>query len=105
MEPNRGGGALMAGPFGLGDPEVFAGLPLPGSPVTASGEDPDEVRARMLGQGGAEPWKGSPWALPYNPNEGAVADADGVIADSKRTPAAPATPPAAPSAPAGGGGF
>lgn len=31
----------------LGDPSAFEGLPLPASPVTASGEDPDEVRELM----------------------------------------------------------
>jgi hypothetical protein len=32
----------------LDDPELFNGLPLPASPVTSGGEDPDEVRLNML---------------------------------------------------------
>lgn len=36
--------------LGLGDPEALEGLPLPASPVTASGQDPDEVREQMMAQ-------------------------------------------------------
>lgn len=38
----------MAGDWSnLGDTSVFQGLPLPASPVTSSGEDPDELREMM----------------------------------------------------------
>ncbi len=38
----------------LGDPDNFEGLPYAGSPVTAAGLDPDEVRMMMAGGGGAD---------------------------------------------------
>lgn len=83
----------MAGPWNnLGDPEAFAGLPLPASPVTASGEDPDEVRERMAAQGG-QPWRGTPWAMPYNPKADSIAAANGVIASAPK-PGPAAAPPA-----------
>jgi len=41
----------MAGDWNtLGDPSQFQGLPFPASPITASGEDPDEVRERLAAQ-------------------------------------------------------
>jgi hypothetical protein len=38
---------MGGGNWNLGDPSVFQGLPMPASPVSSSGQDPDELREMM----------------------------------------------------------
>lgn len=77
----------------LGSPEAYEGLPLPGSPVTSSGEDPDELRERLAAQAAQQ----QAAAARVNPGARPGEPPDPVL---KVRPAAPA--PAAPSAVAAG---
>lgn len=81
----------------LGDIDQFNGLPWPASPVTASGQDPDEVRLLMGGVAAPETQQQASDAVLRSIGAGAPARPSAIVKPSTSAVAspAPASPPTA----------
>lgn len=86
----------------LGDPDVFKGMPYPISPVTSSGQDPDEVRA-LMGINPAPSQQDLAARMRYEAAGAGGVTAGNVMAPARSVVSEGVPAAAAPSAPAGAG--